>query len=76
MTTRFKKVIFSPRFFCSIPVAGLISFFLWGIEELSIQLEEPFSVLPLARISGRIGMNAEEHVQWLDELLERKGELE
>lgn len=59
----------------SIPVSAMISFFLLGIEELSIQLEEPFSVLPLANIAGGIGKSAEEHVQWLDELLERRGEV-
>lgn len=46
-----------------------MSFFLLGIEELGIQLEEPFSVLPLHRITSGIGLSAEEHVQWflLDE---------
>jgi putative membrane protein len=53
----------------------MISFFFLGIEELAIQLEEPFSVLPLANIAGGIGKSADEHVEWLDELLTRKGEL-
>ena len=41
----------------------------------AIQLEEPFSVLPLANIATGIGKSADEHVQWLDELLKQKGEL-
>ena len=58
-----------------IPVGAVISFFLLGIDELAIQLEEPFSVLPLANIAGGIGKSADEHVEWLNELLERNGEL-
>ena len=42
----------------------MLSFFLLGIEELGIQLEEPFSVLPLHKITQGIGLSAEEHVQW------------
>jgi len=59
-----------------IPVSAVISFFLLGIEELSIQLEEPFSVLPLANIAGGIGKSADEHVEWLDEVMDRNGELQ
>lgn len=42
----------------------ILSYFLLGIEELGVQLEEPFSVLPLHKISSGIGLSAEEHVQW------------
>lgn len=41
-----------------------IAFFFLGIEELAVQLEEPFSVLPLDKIAGGIGMAAEDHVNW------------
>jgi predicted membrane chloride channel (bestrophin family) len=47
-----------------IPFTVVLSFFLLGIEELGIQLEEPFSVLPLHKITSGIGLSAEEHVQW------------
>lgn len=30
-----------------IPAAAVLSIFLFGIEELAVQLEEPFSILPL-----------------------------
>jgi hypothetical protein len=43
----------------------LLGFFFLGIEELAIQLEEPFSVLPLAKIAGGIGLSAEEHFAWM-----------
>jgi len=47
-----------------IPFTVVLSYFLLGIEELGIQLEEPFSVLPLHKITNGIGLSAEEHVQW------------
>jgi Bestrophin, RFP-TM, chloride channel len=31
----------------TIPSAGLIAFLLLGIEEIGVQIEEPFSILPL-----------------------------
>ena len=42
----------------------MLSFFLLGIEQLGVQMEEPFSVLPLHKITSGIGLSAEEHVQW------------
>jgi len=40
----------------SIPVSGLIVFFLLGIEELAQQIEEPFGILPMeAFCDGAIG---------------------
>ena len=47
-----------------IPSALLISYFLFGIEELSIQLEEPFSILPLGEIVENIQLVAQEHLDW------------
>jgi len=45
----------------TIPMADVISFLLLGIEELGIQLEEPFSVLPLeALCNGAIAATLEE----------------
>lgn len=48
-----------------IPATMTISFFLLGIEELGIQLEEPFSLLPQHKITNGIGLSAEEHVEWM-----------
>mmetsp|Transcript_115493 Transcript_115493/g.182629 ORF Transcript_115493/g.182629 Transcript_115493/m.182629 type:complete len:445 (-) Transcript_115493:224-1558(-) len=50
----------------TIPMTDLIAFFLLGIEEIGIQLEEPFSVLPLeALCNGAIAAV-------LEELMEQK----
>jgi hypothetical protein len=38
-----------------IPVTFALSLFLFGIEELATQLEEPFTVLPMQAYSERIG---------------------
>jgi predicted membrane chloride channel (bestrophin family) len=50
----------------------ILAFFLLGIEELAVQLEEPFSVLPLDKIAGGIGLSADEHSQWAEEALTNK----
>mmetsp|Transcript_37082 Transcript_37082/g.120054 ORF Transcript_37082/g.120054 Transcript_37082/m.120054 type:complete len:137 (-) Transcript_37082:352-762(-) len=45
----------------TIPATFVISFFLFGIEEAGIQLEEPFSVLPIeAFCNGAIAAAADE----------------
>ena len=55
-----------------IPATLLISGFLLGIEELSIQLEEPFSLLPQHAITANsIGKVAEETVGWRETDYER-----
>jgi predicted membrane chloride channel (bestrophin family) len=47
-----------------VPAAMAISFFLFGIEELAIQLEEPFSILPLTQMVNGIKLCAEEAMHW------------
>jgi predicted membrane chloride channel (bestrophin family) len=47
-----------------VPAVTVLSLFLFGIEELAIQLEEPFSILPMLGYSGTIGTNAQEIVRW------------
>ena len=32
-----------------VPAAVLISFLLLGVEEIGVQIEEPFGILPLGR---------------------------
>ena len=41
--------------YATVPVAGVISFLLLGIEEIGVQIEEPFSILPLGRIPSHTG---------------------
>lgn len=53
-----------------VPAAVLISFFFFGIEELAIQLEEPFSILPLQQLVKNVENSVDETVQWfLEETL-------
>jgi predicted membrane chloride channel (bestrophin family) len=55
------KVDESWNHWATIPMTDLIAFFLLGIEEIGIQLEEPFSVLPLeALCNGAIAATLEE----------------
>ena len=37
-----------------IPSATLVAIFFFGIEELAVQLEEPFSILPLKRLCDNV----------------------
>ncbi|GBF91441.1 hypothetical protein Rsub_04181 [Raphidocelis subcapitata] len=45
-----------------IPSTAVISFLLFGIDEIAIQLEEPFGILPLEAICDTIQRNIEELV--------------
>jgi len=47
-----------------IPATALISLFLFGIEELATQLEEPFTILPMQGFCDKIGANCNEIVTW------------
>ncbi|PRW33726.1 UPF0187 chloroplastic [Chlorella sorokiniana] len=40
-----------------LPIAGIVSFLLLGIEEIGVQIEEPFTILPLEVISRTIEGN-------------------
>jgi hypothetical protein len=47
-----------------IPTSCIIAYFLLGIEELAVQMEEPFSILPMEKMTGGIRLSADEHVDW------------
>lgn len=47
-----------------IPASMVIAFFFFGIEELAVQLEEPFSILPLQTMVDGIELSCHEHLQW------------
>jgi len=47
-----------------IPAIALASLFLFGIEELATQLEEPFTILPMQGFCDKIGANCDEIVGW------------
>jgi len=47
-----------------IPCCTITAFFYFGIEELAVQLEEPFSILPIDGFSNGIYTRAREYVQY------------
>jgi putative membrane protein len=47
-----------------IPCATAVSFFFFGIEELAVTLEEPFSILPMHAMTDGINLSAQEYAQW------------
>mmetsp|Transcript_34758 Transcript_34758/g.51154 ORF Transcript_34758/g.51154 Transcript_34758/m.51154 type:complete len:426 (+) Transcript_34758:75-1352(+) len=47
-----------------IPATALISLFLFGIEELATQLEEPFTILPMQGFCDKIGGWCDEITSW------------
>jgi putative membrane protein len=47
-----------------IAAAGLVSVFLFGIEELSVQLEEPFSILPMQSFCDDIKRSTKAVADW------------
>ena len=47
-----------------IPATAILSLFLYGIDELATQLEEPFTVLPMQAFCDKIGNWCNEIVSW------------
>lgn len=47
-----------------IPTTAMISVFLFGIEELATQLEEPFTILPMQAFCDKIGNWCNEIASW------------
>lgn len=47
-----------------IPAVSVVALFLFGIEELAIQLEEPFSILPLDRIVEGVRRDMQSVTDW------------
>ena len=48
-----------------IPATSALSIFLFGIEELATQLEEPFTILPMQAFCDKIGNWCNEIVGWV-----------
>jgi predicted membrane chloride channel (bestrophin family) len=55
-----------------IPATALTSVFLFGIDELSTQLEEPFTILPMQGFCDKIGMWCDEIVSWRGQGLDKE----
>jgi predicted membrane chloride channel (bestrophin family) len=49
-----------------IPATAVMSVFLFGIEELATQMEEPFTILPMQAFCDKIGNWCNEIVTWED----------
>mmetsp|Transcript_6577 Transcript_6577/g.18892 ORF Transcript_6577/g.18892 Transcript_6577/m.18892 type:complete len:440 (-) Transcript_6577:168-1487(-) len=49
-----------------IPATAIISLFLFGIEELATQMEEPFTILPMQAFCDKIGNWCNEIASWED----------
>ena len=47
-----------------VPAMAVLSVFLFGIEELSAQMEEPFTILPMQGFCDKIGNWCNEIVSW------------
>ena len=47
-----------------IPLVALISILLFGIEELAVQLEEPFSIFPMQGFYNNIYENSHKLIFW------------
>lgn len=41
-----------------IPASAIIAFLLLGIEEIGVQIEEPFGILPLGKQSSSAGLSS------------------
>ncbi|GAB4823046.1 hypothetical protein N2152v2_010092 [Parachlorella kessleri] len=44
----------------AVPACGVIAYLLLGIKEITVSIEEPFSILPLETISGTVVTNVRE----------------
>ena len=58
-------VLLAPSCRYVIPVSGLIGFLLLGIDQIAIQIEEPFGILPLEAICDTITRNLDVSPRWL-----------
>jgi len=50
-----------------IPAQIVIAFLFFGIEEIAVSLEEPFSILPLDELVEEFYLNIEDTTNWMEE---------
>jgi putative membrane protein len=48
-----------------IPAAAILAFLFLGIEEIAVSLEEPFSILPLDRLSDDSRLASDDVMEWM-----------
>lgn len=51
-----------------VPASAIIALFLFGIEELAIQLEEPFSILPMQNFCDKIRKSNDVLASWYKDI--------
>lgn len=49
-----------------IPAICIICFLFFGIEEIAVSLEEPFSILPMDEMVEELQMNIEDTMEWME----------
>jgi len=50
-----------------VPAMCIICFLFFGIEEIAVSLEEPFSILPLDEMVEELQMNIEDTMEWMEQ---------
>lgn len=59
----FRAVMWTEFHWAALAFAPLLTWLLYSIDEIGVQLEEPFSMLPLAQICETIRTNTQEIAQ-------------
>jgi predicted membrane chloride channel (bestrophin family) len=49
-----------------IPAICIICFLFFGIEEIAVSLEEPFSILPMDEMVEELQMNIDDTMEWME----------
>ena len=47
-----------------VPATAIVGLFLFGIDELAIQLEEPFSILPMQKFCDKVQQSTRTIADW------------
>jgi predicted membrane chloride channel (bestrophin family) len=50
--------------FSVIPTVAIVAVFLFGIEELAVQLEEPFGILPMQKFCDEVKDSCRSLINW------------
>ena len=57
-----------------IPAICIICFLFFGIEEIAVSLEEPFSILPMDEMVEELQMNIDDTMEWMEADMLEKGD--
>ena len=56
-----------------LPAMAILTFLFFGIEEIAVSLEEPFSILPIEEMVEEVWVSAGEVTEWMGETGDNKG---